>query len=63
MSKTRRLWEGLDSVPAKRPGNVKDMARAARFLGSRGSGYLNGQIEGVMVVIFFHFPQLVEIKL
>jgi len=37
----------LDSVPAKRAGNVFDMARCALFLGSRGSEYLNGQIVSV----------------
>lgn len=37
----------MDSVPAKRPGNVRDMARVALFLGSRGSEYVNGQIVAV----------------
>jgi 2-dehydro-3-deoxy-D-gluconate 5-dehydrogenase len=37
----------LDSVPAKRAGNVIDMGRVALFLGSRGSEYVNGQIVAV----------------
>jgi len=46
----------LDSVPAKRPGNVKDMARVALFLGSRGSEYLNGQIIAVDGGYLLAFP-------
>lgn len=41
--KNQSTLEGIDSVPAKRAGNVIDMARVALFLGSRGSEYMNGQ--------------------
>ena len=54
--KNQSTLGSLDSVPAKRPGNVKDMARVALFLGSRGSEYLNGQIVAVDGGYLLAFP-------
>ena len=45
--KNQSTLQGMDSMPAKRAGNVVDMGRVALFLGSRGSEYLNGQIVAV----------------
>ena len=45
--KGQSILEGWQGAPAKRAGNVKDMARVILFLGSRGSDFMNGEVIAV----------------